>query len=84
LIENIFTNEQNKIFNFYDKIMCVNLPKITLIEYKFLLQEIKIFEEVLISSNLENVLDKEKNELKIYDKNEDNSFLNYFENAVLL
>ena len=84
LSENIFTPEQNKIFKFYEHIMSVNLPKITIIEYEFLLQEIKLFEDVLTTSNLESVLDEEKNELKIYDKNEDNSYLNYFENSVLL
>ena len=64
--------------------MNVNYPRVTILEYHFLLQEIKLFEEVLKNSNLENTLGEEKNEIKIYEKNEGDSFLIYFENAILL
>ena len=47
--ENLIEN----IFKFYENIMNVNYPRVTILEYHFLLQEIKLFEEVLKNSNLE-------------------------------
>ena len=47
LKENLFTQDQNRIFKFYDMLMNVNLPILIKEEYNFLLQEVKLFKDVI-------------------------------------
>ena len=96
LEENLFNIEQSKIFKFYDLLMGVNPPKISEEEYDLLIQETVLFKSVLKYSNIIQVLEKEFNNRIYFDKNfkpiennyededNDNTFINYFENGIIL